>query len=57
MGLPARSTPSLFARRSWPEVRRIGDILRAEAVGEVLLVAAAAVGLVWANSPRGEANQ
>ncbi|GAA1265279.1 Na+/H+ antiporter NhaA [Pseudonocardia aurantiaca] len=42
---------SLLGRGSWPEVRRIGDILRAETVGGVLLVAAAAVALIWANSP------
>jgi Na+:H+ antiporter, NhaA family len=57
MAPPARSTPSLLARRSWPEVRRIGDILRAETVGGILLVVAAAVGLVWANSPWGDAYQ
>jgi Na+:H+ antiporter, NhaA family len=57
MGPPARPTPSLLARRSWPEVRRIGDILRAETVGGVLLVAAAAVGLLWANSPWADAYQ
>jgi NhaA family Na+:H+ antiporter len=57
MGRPARPTPSLLDRRSWPEVRRIGDILRAETVGGVLLVAAAAVGLLWANSPWGDAYQ
>src|ERR687894_1357082 len=51
MGPPARPTPSLLARRSWPEARRIGDILRTETVGGILLVAAAAVGLLWANSP------
>jgi Na+:H+ antiporter, NhaA family len=51
MGSPPRPTPSLIARRSWPEVRRIGDILRAETVGGVLLVAAAAAGMLWANSP------
>jgi NhaA family Na+:H+ antiporter len=54
---PARPTPSLLARRSWPEVRRIGDILRTETVGGVLLVVAAAVGLIWANSPWGDAYQ
>jgi NhaA family Na+:H+ antiporter len=57
MGPPARPTPSLLARRSWPEARRIGDILRAETVGGVLLVAAAAVGLLWANSPWADAYQ
>jgi NhaA family Na+:H+ antiporter len=42
MGPPARPTPSLLARRSRSEARRIGDILRAETFGGVLLVAAAA---------------
>jgi Na+:H+ antiporter, NhaA family len=57
MGPPARPTPALLARRSRPEVRRIGDILRAETVGGVQLVAAAALGLVWANSPWGAARR
>ncbi len=48
---PVRRTPQLFARGSWPEVRRVGDILRRETVGGVLLVVAAAIALVWANSP------
>ncbi len=43
--------PRLFGRGSWGEVRRIGDILRTETVGGALLVAAAVVALVWANSP------
>jgi NhaA family Na+:H+ antiporter len=45
-----RRTP-LFGRGSWPEARRIGEILRAETVGGVLLAVAAVVALVWANSP------
>jgi Na+:H+ antiporter, NhaA family len=57
MAPPARPAPSLLARRSWPEARRIGDILRAETVGGVLLVAAAAVGLLLANSPWGAGYQ
>jgi NhaA family Na+:H+ antiporter len=44
----------LLGRGSWLEVRRIGDILRLETFGGVLLVAAAAVALVWANSPWGD---
>src|ERR671910_377259 len=55
MGQPARPTPSLLARGSWPEARRVGDILRTETVGGVLLVVAAAVALLWANSPWGDA--
>ena len=45
------SRTRLFGRGSWPEVSRIGDILRAETVGGVLLVAAAVLALVVANSP------
>ncbi|TDV47933.1 Na+/H+ antiporter NhaA [Actinophytocola oryzae] len=41
----------LFGRGSWPEARRIGDILRLETVGGVLLAVAAAAALVWVNSP------
>ena len=40
----------LFGRGSWPEVRRITDNLRAETVGGRLLVGAAIIALVWANS-------
>jgi Na+:H+ antiporter, NhaA family len=45
----------LFKRGSWPEVQRIGEILRAETVGGMLLVVAAAIALIWANSPWREA--
>jgi Na+:H+ antiporter, NhaA family len=45
----------MFDRGSWPEARRIGDILRMETVGGVLLVAAAVVALIWANTPWREA--
>ena len=45
------SRTSLFQRGSWPEVRRIGEILRQETIGGALLLAAAVVALVWANSP------
>ena len=41
----------LFDRGSWPEASRIADILRTETVGGVLLVGAAVIALVWANSP------
>jgi NhaA family Na+:H+ antiporter len=46
-----RSTPRLFARGSWSETSRIGDILRRETVGGILLLVGAAVALLWANSP------
>ena len=48
---PPRPVPRLFPRGSWPEVSRIAEILRAETVGGALLAGAAAVALVWANSP------
>src|ERR687894_1894652 len=43
--------PRLLDRGSWREVSRITDVLRAETVGGTLLVAAAAIALLWANSP------
>lgn len=46
-----RSTPRLFARRSWSETSRVGDILRRETVGGILLLVGAVVALLWANSP------
>jgi NhaA family Na+:H+ antiporter len=41
----------LFDRGSWPEAQRIAAVLRNETVGGALLLAGAAVALVWANSP------
>ena len=46
---PTRST--IFGRGSYAEALRIGEILRKETVGGALLVVAAVVALVWANSP------
>ncbi|WP_422772294.1 Na+/H+ antiporter NhaA [Plantactinospora sp. WMMC1484] len=48
---PGKPSGRIFGRGSWPEVRRIGDILRVETVGGALLLAAAVLALVWANSP------
>ncbi|APE19060.1 Na+/H+ antiporter NhaA [Mycobacterium sp. WY10] len=42
---------ALFSRGSWSETSRISTILRRETVGGALLLAAAAIALVWANSP------
>jgi NhaA family Na+:H+ antiporter len=41
----------LFSRSSWPEAQRITAILRKETVGGILLLCAAVVALIWANSP------
>ena len=49
-----KDTPmvSIFPRRgSNAETRRIREILRKETVGGILLVAAASVAILWANSP------
>jgi Na+:H+ antiporter, NhaA family len=43
--------PDLLGRGSWRETKRIADVLRRETVGGILLLVAAAVALVWANSP------
>jgi len=41
----------LFERGSFPESSRIAEVLRAETTGGLLLIAAAVVALVWANTP------
>ena len=41
----------LFSRGSWSETRRIIHILHDETVGGAILLAAAALALIWANSP------
>jgi len=45
----------LFAPGSFPESSRIGGILRAETTGGLLLLLAATVAVVWANTPWSEA--
>ncbi|BCJ50871.1 Na(+)/H(+) antiporter NhaA [Actinoplanes sp. NBRC 14428] len=44
-------THNVFSRGSWPEARRIADILRKETIGGALLLAGALIALIWANSP------
>jgi NhaA family Na+:H+ antiporter len=41
----------LLGRGSWRETQRIAAVLRKETVGGALLLVAAAIALVWANSP------
>ena len=43
--------PRLFARGSFLETSRTAEILRAETTGGLLLIAAAALAIVWANTP------
>jgi NhaA family Na+:H+ antiporter len=47
----------LFSRLRSPERQRLMDVLRAETVGGMLLLVAAAVAVVWASSPWGESYQ
>ena len=42
---------SLFSHGSWSEDNRLAQILRKETVGGALLLGAAVIALVWANSP------
>jgi len=44
------SARRLFDRGTWPEAKRLTAILRRETVGGVLLLLAAAVAIIWANS-------
>jgi NhaA family Na+:H+ antiporter len=48
---PAPPRFTIFGRGSYSEALRIGEILRKETVGGALLVIAAVVALIWANSP------
>ena len=50
-GTRQRRQRVIFGPGSRVELRRIGEILRRETVGGLLLVAATAVALAWANSP------
>jgi Na+:H+ antiporter, NhaA family len=47
--MPVRAR--LLSRGSWPEAKRLAEILRRETVGGVLLLIAGAAALLWANSP------
>jgi Na+:H+ antiporter, NhaA family len=40
-----------LGRGSWPETRRVAEIVRKETVGGALLLTATVVALTWANSP------
>ncbi|MDF8264810.1 Na+/H+ antiporter NhaA [Luteipulveratus flavus] len=51
MVLPTPRAPRLLSRGSWPEAHRIAAALRAETVGGALLLVAALLAVVWANTP------
>ncbi|GAA4445464.1 Na+/H+ antiporter NhaA [Phytohabitans houttuyneae] len=46
-----RSTPRLFGLGGWAEARRVAAILRQETIGGALLLGAALLGMIWANTP------
>ncbi|WP_049564598.1 Na+/H+ antiporter NhaA [Streptomyces sp. SBT349] len=55
MYVPPRPRPPLFGILPLPEHRAVTRALRTETVGGLVLLAAAVVALVWANSPAREA--
>jgi NhaA family Na+:H+ antiporter len=52
---PGPPRPRLFSRGTWPETSRVAEILRAETTGGLLLIGAALVAIVWANTPWSDA--
>jgi NhaA family Na+:H+ antiporter len=50
-GIEPQPPRRLLARGSWPEARHVAEALRTETVGGALLLGAAVVALVWANTP------
>ncbi|WP_342022258.1 Na+/H+ antiporter NhaA [Arthrobacter citreus] len=48
---PKAAGSTILGRASYPEVLRIGEILRKETVGGILLLIATVAALIWANSP------
>lgn len=51
MSAPLTPTQRLLRRSSWPEVQHVTNALRTETVGGALLLTAAMLAIVWANSP------
>ncbi|MGY5884075.1 Na+/H+ antiporter NhaA [Modestobacter lacusdianchii] len=45
------SPTRLFSRGSYPEAKRIAEVLRKETIGGALLLVGTVIALVWANSP------
>ena len=43
--------PGAFSRGSWLETRRISELLRSETLAGMLLIGAALLAMIWANSP------
>lgn len=54
MSRPLIRRPRILSRGSYAEAQRVGAILRKETTGGILLMAAALVAIIWANSPSAE---
>ncbi|MFE1595033.1 Na+/H+ antiporter NhaA [Nocardia sp. NPDC058705] len=48
---PPATRRKVLTRGSWPEAQRLTSVLRRETVGGVLLIIAAIIALIWANTP------
>lgn len=48
---PPETRRKVLTRGSWPEAQRLASVLRRETVGGVLLIIAAMIALIWANTP------
>ena len=55
MSLPSPTKHNLFTRGEWPEAKRIAELLRLETIGGALLLVAALIAIIWANTPWEEA--
>lgn len=44
-------THTVLGRGSWPETKRVAEILSKETIGGMLLLAGALLGIIWANTP------
>ncbi len=55
MSVPTGTKPNLFSRGEWPEAKRVGELLRLETMGGALLLVAALIAIIWANTPWGDA--
>lgn len=51
MPLSTDTKNSLFSRGEWPEAKRIADLLRLETIGGAMLLVAALLAIIWANTP------
>ncbi len=52
--MPSPARRQVFGRGSYTDARFVAEILRAETVGGLLLLAATVVALVWVNTPAGD---